>query len=130
MTYRHALGFAPWSSLCVWRAVLRVSSVFFVDQSPYLSQQFINNQPVNVGQTEIAPLKTISQFLVIESEQLQDRRVQIVNVYPVLDGVETELVSLTDRDAGFDPTARQPHREGVRMMVAAVVGSALHHRSA
>ena len=43
--------------------------------------------------------------------------------------VEAELVGLAERDARLDAAAGQPHREGVGVMVAAVV-AALHHRRA
>ena len=54
---------------------------------------------------------------------------QVVDVDLVLGDVEAELVGLAEGDAGLDAAAGQPHREGVRMMVAAV-RSALHHRRA
>src|SRR6266545_7729924 len=116
---------------------IRVHSCSFVAESLFLSsnryitsgQQLIDYQSVNVRQPKIAPLEAISQLLVIESEKLQDRRVQVVDVYAVFDSVEAELVGAADRDAGFDPAAREPHRECVGMMITAVVGSLRHRRS-
>ena len=60
---------------------------------------------------------------------MQNRRVQVVHVNLVLHDVEAEVIALAERDAGLDAAARQPHRECVRMMVAAVA-AALHHRRA
>ena len=65
----------------------------------------------------------------VEAEQVQDRRVQVVDVDLILRDVEAELVGLADSDAGLHAAAGHPHGEGVRMMVAAV-GAALHHRRA
>ena len=43
---------------------------------------------MDVGKPEVAPLETEGQLRVIEAEQMQDGRVQIVHVNAVLDDVE------------------------------------------
>ena len=48
--------------------------------------------PVHVGQAEVAALVAVGQPLVIEAEQVQDRRLQVVDVDRVLDDVEAEVV--------------------------------------
>ena len=47
---------------------------------------------VNVGQPEIPAGVAIGKFFVIEAEQVQQGRVQVVDVDLVLDGLETKLV--------------------------------------
>ena len=49
---------------------------------------------VDIGEAEVAALKTIRQPGVVEPEQVQQRGVQIVDVDPVLNGVEPEFVGL------------------------------------
>ena len=89
---------------------------------------------LDIGQAEIAALETVGQFRVIESEQMQQRRVQIVHVDLVLHDVETEFVGFAESDARFDAAAGHPHRERLRMMIAAQFASgvriAFHHRRA
>src|SRR5262249_31797181 len=84
-----------------------------------LHQQFFNHIPVHVSQSEVTSLKAISQFRVIESEQMQDSRVQIVDVRGVFGHVESEFVSLAKWGAGLDAAAREPHRESLVVMIAA-----------
>ena len=74
------------------------------------------------------PLKFVGQPGVIETEQLQHRGVQVVDVHLVFCDVEAQLVGLPDPGSGLDSAAGHPHGECVRMMIAAV-GAALHHRS-
>src|SRR5688572_659965 len=96
---------------------------------PLLSNQLADHFPAHVRQAEIAPLKTVDQFLVVKPEEVQQRGMQVVNVDLVPGGVEPELVGLAESDAWFDPAAGQPDGKTIRMMVAAVV-AALDHRGA
>ena len=56
----------------------------------------------------------------IEPEQVQHRRVDVGDVVPVLDGVETQLVGRAVHDASLDAAAGHPDREAVVVVVAAV----------
>src|SRR5262245_12325420 len=89
-------------------------------------EQFLHQRSVDVGEAEITTLKTVGQLGVIEAKQMQKRRMQVVDVNPILDHIETQIIGLAQRYPGSDAAAGQPHREGVRVMVAAVV-SPLHH---
>ena len=70
----------------------------------------------------------------IETEQVHDGGVQIVNVDFVFGDVESELVGLADGHARFDAAACHPHRERLGMMVATQLASevrvGLDHRGA
>ena len=57
----------------------------------------------------------------IDSQAVQDRRVQIVDGHRVADDVVAEIVGLADRLTAFDAAAGHPDREAARMVVAAVV---------
>ena len=59
-----------------------------------LRQQLRHDLAVHVGQAEVAALEAVGQLRVVEAEQVQDRRVQVVDVDLVLDRVEAELVGL------------------------------------
>ena len=49
---------------------------------------------MDVGEAEVAALEAVGQLRVVEAEQVQDRRLQVVDVDLVLDGGEAELVGL------------------------------------
>src|SRR5262245_17192155 len=89
-------------------------------------QEGLHHLAVHVGQAEVAALEAVGQLRVVEAQEVKDRRVQVVDVYLVLDNVEAQLVRGADGLAPLDPAPGQPHGEGVRVVVAAVVAP-LHH---
>src|SRR5262249_242282 len=56
----------------------------------------------------------------IEAKLMQESRVDVGHVMPVLDGVEAEFVRRAVNDPAFDSAAGHPCREAKRMMVASV----------
>ena len=50
--------------------------------------------PLDVGQAEVAALELVRQLLVVDAEQVQHRRVQVVDVDRVLGHVVAEFVGL------------------------------------
>ncbi len=52
----------------------------------------MNDIPVDIRQTEIPAAVAIGQLLVVESKEVQDCRVQVVNVDLFLNRLRTELV--------------------------------------
>ena len=49
---------------------------------------------MNVGQAVVAALEAIAELRVVETELIQDRRLQVVNVNLVLRDAEAELIRL------------------------------------
>src|SRR5262245_54139445 len=80
-------------------------SLWLCDKS---GQQLFDHISMNVRQPEISSLETVGQFRVIESEQMQDGCVQVVDMRGVAGHVETELVGLAISGARFDAAAREP----------------------
>ncbi len=72
------------------------------------------------GGTLGAALMMEQQLLVVETHQIEDCRVQVVHVDAVLDGMQAELIGLTNDLAPFDTAAREPHRKAIRVVVAAI----------
>ena len=68
-------------------------------------QQSIDDMSVHVGQPKITALMPIRQSLVIKTEAMENRRLQIMDMHLVLHDVEAEVVRLSVRDAALDPTA-------------------------
>ena len=85
---------------------------------------------MDIGQTEVAALETEGQLFVIEAEEVQNCRVDIVHVGAVGDGVEAEFVGLANHRAGLSAAAGEPHGEGVNVVVTAGGIAVLAHRGA
>ncbi len=85
-------------------SIVEVSSCIQIKKSPCASSfrplhakkisgdDLLRHDSGHVGQTEIAPAIAISQPLVIEAEQMEDGRVEIVDVHAVFDGVVGDVV--------------------------------------
>src|SRR5262245_62824639 len=82
-------------------------------------QNLFHHLAKNVCQSEITARIAKRQAFVVESEAVQDRRLEIVNVDWLLDDVVTQLVGRTMNDARFDAAAGEPHRVRTRVMIAA-----------
>src|SRR6185369_12162660 len=74
------------------------------------------------GQALIQSLITVGETLVVDAEQLQDRRLQVAYMYAVANDVIAEVIGFPVHHAALDTTARQPLGEAARVMVAPVVG--------
>src|SRR5216684_286514 len=74
----------------------------------------------DVSQAEIAAGVTIGELLVIESQQVQDGGVHIVNMHAILDGVVAEFIGCAIYKPGLHASARHPHSVAVRIVVATV----------
>ena len=65
-------------------------------------------------------LVAIGQLHVIDSEQMQDGGVKIVDVQTILDGMQTDFVRATDDSPTFHTAACHPHGKSVGIVVATV----------
>src|SRR3954469_24407110 len=86
-----------------------------------LGKELLDQFTMHVRQPEIAPLKAISQLRMVKTQQVQKRRVQIMNVHRVLRGIEPKLIRLAQSQARLHTPSSHPHREGIGMVIAAVV---------
>ena len=77
---------------------------------------------MDVGQSEVAPCITVSQLGVVESHQPEHRRMQIVDMDPILNRFETEIVGRTISLATPDPTPCEPDAKAVVVVVPAADG--------
>ena len=64
---------------------------------------------MNIRQPEVTALVAVRQSFVVEAHAVQNRGVQIVNVYGIFDNVVAVIIGLTERRSGLDATASQPH---------------------
>ena len=89
--------------------------------SAKLSKNRLHHVAGDVGQPEIAAAVAVGEPRVIEAQQVQHRRVQIVHVHRVLHGFEAEFVGGAVRHAALDAAAGQQHAEAVAVVIAAVL---------
>ncbi len=63
---------------------------------------------MDVGEAEVAALEAEGEAGVVETEEVQERGVQVVDVHAVFDRVEAEVVGGAERQARLDPVAGHP----------------------
>jgi hypothetical protein len=80
----------------------------------------VHDIAIHIGQAKIPPRVPIRQFFVVKSEQMQRRRVEIVNGDLFLDHLEAELIGCAINHPGLHATASQPHREAARIVIPAI----------
>src|SRR5215211_495547 len=83
-------------------------------------QQGLNHLAVHVGQAEVAALEAEGQLLVVDPKQVQQRRLEVVDVDGVLGDVVAEVVACVVGKAPLRPAAGHPDREAIGVVVAAV----------
>ena len=95
----------------------------FQVQGVLLSSQNIGHQfSGNIRQAEMASLKFISQLLMIDTQAMQDRGLQVMDVDRIFDDIVAVVVRLAIDDSSLHAASSQPHREATRMMVSPVIG--------
>src|SRR4030095_15221610 len=90
-----------------------------------LRNDFSHHAAVHIGQAEIAAAVAVGEPFVVEAHEVQDGRVQVVDVHAVLDRGIAHLVGGAVQGPAFATAAGQPHREAEMVVVAA---SALSRR--
>ena len=75
---------------------------------------------MNIREPLITTLIKVSKPGVVESEYAQDSRVDIVVDDRVLHWPKTEFIRCSQDPASLHSSACQPHRESIRVMIAAV----------
>ena len=109
--------------LGIRHAVLAMNSVSESDRNFAASfgsgEDFSDDLAADIRQSEIPAGMAKRQSLMIQPQERKDRRLQVVNVDGVFDDMKSEIVGRAVNDARLDPAAGHPHRESLRMMVAA-----------
>src|SRR5262249_10258050 len=108
------LSFRAWQRETITRAVrggalssgaralvLHTRCRWFKSSSAHSGHNFPDEPARGVGETLIAAVVQERQPLVIKAEQVKNGRVQVMDVRPVLDGVQAELIRAADRLAAL-----------------------------
>ena len=75
---------------------------------------------VNVGKAHVSATKTVCQFLVVQSEQPQDRGVEIEHFGDVLHRTHAHIIGRAIDQSAFQATTCHPDCEGGLMVIATV----------
>ncbi len=84
-----------------------------------LCQDVANNVTVNVRQTAVNAIVAEGEPLMVDSQEVQNRGMQVVAVGFAFGSVEAELIALAVSGPGFDPRTDQPSDERTSVVVAA-----------
>ena len=76
---------------------------------------------LNTGQAVIQALVRKGETLVVDSQLMKHRRVEVANVDWIFGDVVAEVIGLTVADTALDAAAGHPSGETTRVMVATVV---------
>src|SRR5947208_3992290 len=68
-----------------------------------------------VCQAEVASAVLISELRVVDTQQVEHRRVQIMHVSSLLDSLVSELIGGPVCHSALNATAGEPHREAARI---------------
>ena len=84
-----------------------------------LSKDLFHDSPVNIGQPSIDAIMPDGKSMMIDTQQVHDRRVDIVNRGWMLSiqWLESPLVTWSDTDSPADSTTAQPIRKAKRIVV-------------
>src|SRR3954468_10987224 len=86
-------------------------------------QDLADDAALDVGQAEVAAGVAIGQLGVVEAEQVEHGRVQVMHMDLALDGLDAELIRGAVDVAALDTATSQPDRETLGVVIAALLGS-------
>jgi len=75
-------------------------------------QQLRDDFTVHVGEPKIAALEAIREAQVVEPEEVEQGRVEVVNMHPIRNGVVTQFVRLPDERPRLEPSPVTPSANG------------------
>src|SRR5262245_56484742 len=74
---------------------------------------------IHIGEAHVAPIESIRELRVIQTEQVQDRGVEIMNRRHLLFGLEAKFITGADDLAALDSRACHPDGHRTWVVVAA-----------
>ena len=84
-----------------------------------LTQGFLDHFAAIDRRPFVPSVVQIRQPLVIHADEMEDGRVNVVNVRPIFNCAQPDLIGLANDGAGFDGAAGHPNSEALRIVIAA-----------
>src|SRR5262245_34347330 len=85
----------------------------------FLGEHVADDMAVDIGEPPRRAVIVVGEPLVVEAEEVEDRRVEVVDVDNLLDGLVAELVGGAEAERALDARAGQPGGEPLRIVVTA-----------
>ena len=82
-----------------------------------LGQNFSRDRPGNVRQAVVTAGMSIGELSMIEAEEVQHCRVEVMDGASVFNGVVAKFVGASIAKTSSDAASGHPHRESIRMMI-------------
>src|SRR3954453_20189670 len=73
-----------------------------------------------IGETEIPSQIRVRQLRVLQTEQSQDRSVQIVKVHGIAHSAQAQLIRRSNNPSALHPASGHPDRKAVRIMIPSI----------
>lgn len=81
----------------------------------------MNHLAMNVGQSHVATAESEGAASVVDSQQMQNGRVQIMHLGAVLYGFVAPLIGSTINHAGYNAASRQPNCKTELIVVSTII---------
>ena len=82
-----------------------------------LQQNVLDYLSVYVGQAEVSPRVSVRQAFVVQAHEVQDGRMEVVDVGSIFDGSQPKYIGSAIAETGFDSATGHPDRETVVIVV-------------
>src|SRR5437016_5673161 len=89
--------------------------------TPFMPEDLVDHVAVHIGQAVIATVMAVGQLLVIQTHEIQDGGMKVVDMDFVLNGVPAVLVGSAVNHSTLHAPARQPHGEAEGMVFPAII---------
>ena len=91
-----------------------------------LSNDIVNDSPMDVRQSTIETVLAVGQSFVVDTKQVKDSCVEVMDRDFVRDGFVSKLIRLTERKRGFDSCTSKPRGEALNVVISAGFLGRLH----
>ena len=88
-----------------------------------LSENVTDYFAVHVGQSKVATLIAVSQLLMIDSKQMKNGGLQVMDMDRILHDVHAVVIGPAITEPGLYPAAGQPVGKAIGVMIAPVIGT-------
>ena len=76
---------------------------------------------MNIGEPVVAALVAHGEAGVVQTQQVENGGVEVVDMHRVRDDIVGKVIRLADDRAALDPAAGEPEREAARVMITPVI---------
>ena len=86
----------------------------------FLCKDVSQDVPMDIRQASLHAIVVVTEAFMVDSEQMQDRCVEVVNGRYFIDGLVAKLIRGAVGEACFDARSSEPNGESLRVVVSAI----------